>query len=285
MPAPVEFTIISASLPPGWSGDPQDMLTKFAESLIITPSEPWSSFINGGAQPASNVGPFLFNGVEWRVWSDGLGTYTFATQNGAGIVNATVTLAKLANDTPNSVLTYNSSGRPTLLSATSPGDVVTADSGLAPVFAPPATGNFFDLHVGTAQNYVSDGSNVQVHFDTTTLASGVTPDLSGFRIPVTASSVWYFGASLQIAQINGTHTDVQHFLAIRPYQNATLAIGATDGYTPAQLRNGVQCSGIYQFGGAGYVDVVIASTADTSALNFQIETNGTNTRFWGFRLK
>ena len=93
MPAPVEFTVRVAALTPGFDGDAQALATEISERLMITPSEPWSSFINGGAQPSSNVGPYLRNGNEWLVWSDSLGTYTYHVQNGAGLVDATVTLA------------------------------------------------------------------------------------------------------------------------------------------------------------------------------------------------
>src|SRR5690242_7083459 len=96
MPAPVEFTISMSSLPSGFTGDPQELADAIAERLTITPSEPWSSFINGGAEPTSDVGPWLRLGQEWRVWDVGLGAYTYHVQNGAGLVDGTVTGAKLA---------------------------------------------------------------------------------------------------------------------------------------------------------------------------------------------
>jgi len=283
MPAPVEFTVSIASLPPGFSGDPQALATAIAERLTIEPSEPWSSFINGGAQPAADVGPFLFEGMEWRVWSDGLGTYTFHRQNGAGLVDATVPLAKLSDDTPNSALIYDADGRPVLTAGTQ-GQVLTAGATGLPAFANPATANYFWMQLSTQQDYTSDGTNKQIQFDTVAASNGITPDTALYRVPVTAGSVWHIGVSLQIIQINGTHTDVNHYIAFRPYQNSTLAIGSTDGYSAVQTRCGVQCSGIYAFANAGYVDAVIATTDNAAGVNHSIETNGTNTRFWGHRL-
>lgn len=282
MGAPVTFTITVASLPPGWEGDPMALLTAFAERLTISPSEPWSSFINGGAQPSSDVGPFLAGGVEWKVWSSGLGTYTFATQNGAGIVNATITRAKWADDTPNSVFVTDAAGRPILVSGLD-GQYLKATS-TVPAFADVPGASRFTVRLTVDQSYVSDGSNKQVKFDLVGDTNNVTPDTGNFRIPIPANSVWHFGSSLQIAEINGTHTDVKHFLSIRPYQTDSLCIGSVDGYATSQVRGGVQTSGIYSFGGAGYVDVVISSTCESSALNFSIDQNGVNTRFWGYRI-
>src|SRR6478736_4178549 len=95
MPAPVTFNVRMAALPPGFTGDPQAMGSAFAERLLISPSEPWSSFINGGAQPSSNIGPWLKDGIEWRGWSDELGTYTYHRQDGRGIIPGTLPISAL----------------------------------------------------------------------------------------------------------------------------------------------------------------------------------------------
>jgi hypothetical protein len=96
MPAPVEFTVTASALTAGFAGDPQEFFDAMVARLTITPSEPWSSFINGGAEPTSDVGPWLRLGQEWRVWDTGLGAYTYHVQNGAGIVDGTITAAKFA---------------------------------------------------------------------------------------------------------------------------------------------------------------------------------------------
>ena len=72
---PVTFNIVVGAIPENFEGNLQATLELFASRLLISPTVPWSSFVVGGAQPSSNVGPWLKDGVEWRVWSDVLATY------------------------------------------------------------------------------------------------------------------------------------------------------------------------------------------------------------------
>lgn len=285
MAAPVTFSISMGALPPAWSGDPQALLNKAAELLEITPSEPWSSFSNGGSQPSSNVGPWLKDGLEWWVYDEDAGTYTPHIQNGSGLVDATVSLAKLSDGTPKSVLSYAADGRPSLISGTV-GQVVTADANGLPSFATPVTGQHFYLHLSTVQSVTADGTNQQIEFDQTVYANGVTPDLANYRIPVTAGSAWMFGVSLQIEVINGAHTGCQLMLNVRPYQDNSLAIGSFVNFasTTDVPRQGLQTSGIYYFATDGYVDVALSAVDDAAGVNYQVDTNGINTRFWGVRV-
>lgn len=284
MPAPVQFTITIASLPPGFSGTPQDLASAIADRLSISPSVPWSSFVNGGAQPSSDVGPWLKLGEQWKVWDPTGGTYIDATQDGSGLVAATVTLDKIATTTPKTALLFDASGRPLLASGT-PGQVLTTDTNSMPGFANPPTGTYFSLQLSTNQPYTSDGSNQKVLFDTTFIAVGVTPDLANSRIPIGAGQLWYLGASLQLDNINGPTTGCTHGINIRPYQLDATAFGTIrcqSDSAPAHV--GIEGSGVYYFGGAGYVDVAIATSDPTPAAHFQVNNNGGNTRFFGFRL-
>lgn len=72
---PVTFNITVGAIPENFEGNLQATLELFASRLIIAPSVPWSSFVVGGAQPSSNVGPWLKDGIELWVWSDALATY------------------------------------------------------------------------------------------------------------------------------------------------------------------------------------------------------------------
>lgn len=283
MPDPVLFNIQIASLPPGFRGDPQALATAIAERLLISPSEPWSSFINGGSQPSSNVGPFLAAGVQWKVWSDALGAYTFQTLDGAGLVNLSVTRDALEDGTPNSVFVYNEVGRPIMQSGV-PGQVLTVGPDLKPAFSAPASGISFVLQLSTNFDYNADGSSKVVPFDTSLFASNMTPDLPSHRIPVPGASVWYFGASLQIENINGPQANVQHSLNIRPYQLDGTAFGSIVCYVTALPRQGIQTGGLYFFQNPGFVDCTIASVDTSHAVDFSVSNNGINTRFYGYRL-
>jgi len=283
MPAPVEFNISVGALPPGFQGDPQALAQAIADRLMISPSEPWSSFINGGAEPASNVGPFLAAGLEWKVWSDSLGRYTFQTVDGAGLVTASVKRDAMEDGTPNSVLIYDGAGRPTMISGI-PGEQLSVGPDLLPFFGPPATGVFFTMQLSTGFDYVADGTARPIPFNTVLFSQGVVPDTTLNRIPVTAGSVWVFGASVQIENINGAVIGVQHGLNIRPYLLDATSFGSLFTHSAAMSRSGLQTQGIYYFQNAGYVDVAIGSVDNVGGTDFSISNNGINTRFYGFRL-
>lgn len=283
MPAPVEFNIRIASLPPGFTGDPQALATAIAERLVITPSEPWSSFINGGAQPSSNVGPFLAAGLQWKVWSDALGSYTFQTLDGAGLVNATVKRDAMEDGTPNTVLIYDGNGRPAMQSGI-PQQVLTVGPDLKPYFAPPATGVFFSMNLSTNFDYAADGTSRPIPFDSILVSAGVLPDTAGFRVPVPAGSVWVLGASVQIENINGPTAVAQHSLSIRPYQLDAASFGSIRSYNGAVARDGLATTGLYFFQNDGFVDCVISTVDVTETTDFSVNNNGINTRFFGWRL-
>lgn len=286
MPAPVAFSISVGTLPPGFSGDPQALLNAFGARITITPSEPWSSFINGGAQPDSNVGPWLRNSREWRVWSDTLGAYTYQTTDGAGILPGTLPLSALTGAaTPASSLIFNAAGAPATVSGTS-GQVLTVGTDGAPVFQSPATGSYFSMRLAAPQPYSSNVGAVQVKFALIGACQNVVPDATNFRIPVPANSVWFFRVSAQIDHINGVTPDWLHLFSIRPYQNDQLTLSSmTSGATPGGISfTGAHASGIYAFGGAGFVDVTIDSSSSVNGPQFQVDNNGTITIFSGFRI-
>jgi hypothetical protein len=260
--------------------------TAFAERLLITPSEPWSSFINGGAQPASNVGPWLLDGMEFRVWSDTLGAYTYHRQDGRGIIPGTLSLSALQGTaTPKTAVIFDASGNPATVSGV-PGQVLTAGPDGTPQFATPATGSYFTVRLLTSQDYATNNTPVQIQFNNTGACQNVIPDSAGYRVPVPANSVWFFRVSAQINHINGVTPDWEHFINIRPYQDNSLVLGSNSANAVAAglSRSGVAASGIYAFGGAGYVDVTIAATSSVTGNRFQVDNNGGNTIFSGFRI-
>lgn len=283
MPPPVEFTVRIASLPPGFSGDPQALATAIAERLIIAPSEPWSSFINGGAQPSANVGPFLAGGVQWKVWSDALGTYTFQSLDGTGLVSASVKREAMQDGTPNSIFLYDAAGRPAMVSGL-PGQQIIVGADLLPKFGYAATGTFFAVGLSAAFSYTADSQSKTVPWDYNRFAQGIVPDLASNRIPVTAGSVWYFFASLQIDSINGAATNGTHEIMIRPGQMDSIGMGSLHEQVTPTSQQGVNTAGLFYFPTDTWVDVAVASDSSTKTVDFEVSPNGNNTRFCGFRL-
>ena len=90
MPNPVQFDVTAGALPEGLSTDPQGLLQAFADSLSITPTVPWSSFVVGAAQPTSDVGPWFKNGKELWVWDTVAATYVPFTATSTTDVNGGV---------------------------------------------------------------------------------------------------------------------------------------------------------------------------------------------------
>lgn len=121
MPAPVTFNLTLAPLPVNFTGTPQQWAQAVIDRLTIAPSAPWSSFQNGGSIPTSDVGPILFNGVQWKVWNSATGEYVDLVVDGGGLVARTVTLAAMATQSPGSLFYYDASGNPAALApATQP---------------------------------------------------------------------------------------------------------------------------------------------------------------------
>lgn len=75
---PIPFTITIGALGQGVYTD-QQLLNSLESLLQISLAEGVAFFTIGGAQPTSNVGPWLKNGTTWYVWNDALATYVPAT--------------------------------------------------------------------------------------------------------------------------------------------------------------------------------------------------------------
>ena len=75
MPNVLPLTIRSGSLPPNAKYTPQQFLDALATALQIESQQEFALFVSGAIEPVYNAGPFLLNGITWRVWKDGLGAY------------------------------------------------------------------------------------------------------------------------------------------------------------------------------------------------------------------
>jgi len=288
MPAPVSFNLSLAPLPNNFSGTPQQLATAIVDRLTIAPSAPWSSFQNGGSIPNSDLGPVLYNGTEWRVYDTTLGAYTYATQNGAGIVDNTVTLSKLIGGASGSLLYYNGSGRPAeLLAATGTNGQTLQLVGGTPTWTTPAplvTSNYFEATLGNNQLLATDGTDVVVQFNSVRISSNVTYDVANNRVPVTVGSVWMFYVNLQIEDEVPASTEIQVVLSIQSVNNPGYSISTNFNAPALNSRFGMSCSGILVAGSDDFVRVMIQPLEQTpSATGLSISANP-NSRFGGFRL-
>jgi hypothetical protein len=287
MPAPVSFVITLAPFPVNFAGTAQEWGTAIADRLTITPSEPWSSFQNGGSIPLSDVGPVLFEGMEWRVFDTGTGLYTFHRQNGAGLVDETVTNAKLADGTAGAIQIFDGSGRPAELPATgADGQVVTkVGSGfaLAETFAPAKY--YFESTVSTDQDINTNGSVQIVEFDTVKHSANVGYDTGLFRAAVEGPTVWFCWLNLEVEDTVAASTDVQMQAVVRLNGTATDFGVSFQSAATGNLRFPMTTMGLLVVPTAGYLDVAVtADEATPAADGLAIIGNATNTRFGGFRI-
>lgn len=289
MPAPVDFNLSLAPLPSNFSGTPQQLATAIVDRLTVAPTAPWSSFQNGGNIPSSDLGPVLYNGTEWRVFDTGLGAYTFATQNGAGLVNNTVTLSKLVGGTAGSLLYYNGSGRPAelLASTGTNGQTLQLVSG-APAWTTPAplvTSNYFEVTLSANQLLDTDGSTQIVEFDTVRVSANVTFDTANFRVPVPLNSVWMFYVALQVEDEVASSTGVQMPVYITSVNRPGDAISGIFNAPSLNSRFGFSTSGIFVATTSNDFVYVTTTPNETTPVagGLSISANS-NTRFGGFRL-
>lgn len=342
MPAPVTFNLSLAPLPANANNyTPQQWAQAVIDRLTIAPSAPWSSFQNGGSIPTSDVGPILFNGVQWKVWSSGAGEYVDLVVEGGGLVSRTVMLNAMADQTPGGLLYYDASGHAAVLTpATAPtgpdwisgasyvvgnyvtylgvvyrcilavsgatppsadathwtannsattGDVLTQSSAGLPVWQTlpgPVTASYFEVNLSGNLDLTTDGVSVVLPFNTVKNQANVAFDTTLFRMSVTAGSVWFFWANIELSRtVADPSTDVQIAVEVRPNGNPNVGVGGFIGYTADQGQSGVNCSGVLPFVADGYVDCAIAVLELVPQANgITVLANTSLTRFGGFRI-
>lgn len=286
MPNPVSFNITAGAVPENFEGGLQATLNMFAERLIIAPSVPWSSFVLGPAQPSSNVGPWFKDGQELRVWSDTLGTYIPVKFDGTGITPSTLPLSAFEQLTPQQVLISDINGNVSIVGGT-PGQVLTVAPSGTPVFQNTPTGQYFTAVTSADQPYVSDGLSKTVLFNNASGQQAANFDTSGFKFDINADSagVWFFYASVLIADINSPSTNVTHTLSITRNNGLNGLQSSTTSYIQAVPTNGLVVNGVFDASNGDAFNVTINSTSNTLTGNeFQVVYNGALTRFGGFKL-
>lgn len=79
----VQLNVSVASLPEGFCpANMQELANAIAARLIISPSTEFNTFAIGSTAPASNVGPWLKDCLEWFVFDDSTASYIPITKGG-----------------------------------------------------------------------------------------------------------------------------------------------------------------------------------------------------------
>jgi hypothetical protein len=283
---PVTFDIAAGAIPENFEGGLQDTLNLFAERLIIRPSVPWTSFVQGPAQPSSNVGPWFKDGQELRVWSDVLGVYVPVSVRGDGILPATLPLSAIEDLPPQQVLISDINGRASYIGG-APGQTIQVAASGTPVFSNPATGQLFSAAVAAAFPYPSDGNARRVPFANAFGSQALQFDVVAhqFKISAELAGRWFFYAALQIDDINAPSASFSHTLNIARNGGLAGLQGGVVGNATAVPITGISACGIFDASENDTFEVQISSTSSTPSGNeFQVNANGALTRFGGFRL-
>jgi hypothetical protein len=289
MPAPVSFNLSLAPLPINFQGTPQQWATAVVDRLTITPTAPWSSFLNGGSIPSSDNGPVLYGGVngpEWRVWNGSLGAYQVLNVNGNGLIANTVQLGAIATQDANALLGTNSSGAVTVIDPSTNGYLMTMVSG-APAWASPANPPGAAFFIGTmsaSQTLTTNNSSTTIQFNQAGLSQLTTyvPASYGFTIP--AGDVWVCSVTLQIENATGTGTNFQASPSV--CLNGVPVAGTVFKTAPYVNRVGFAFTAVVVNLGsnAGLVSVNMICTEDTPSSNWTIANNSGNTVFSGWKI-
>lgn len=284
MPDPVEFNVSLSPFPASGKFTPAELAQAIVDRLTITPAEPWSSFQVVNSLPTSDVGPVIYNRA-WYIWDTGTSSYKPHVQDGSGLVNGTVTVAKLANFTnAGAVLISNGSKVPTELTAGTNGQVLSLAAGVpgwADSFVPAAGGNVFEYTLSAPQSVNIVGAAETVEFNGKRIDPVNAFDSANYRWPVvSAGQVWFFYAQAYL-QKTGTAAvwDVQ--LDIRR-DGAATGLGTFWAGAAAIVDQCVSASGIILMTTESYIDVGITVNGTTDTVD--ILANVTNTRFGGFRI-
>jgi hypothetical protein len=281
MPSPVTFDVSTSSLPAGWKGDPQALNQAIAERLVVTPSEPWSSFVRGSVAPTSDVGPWLTDEGEWKVWSTEAGAYVPLVVDGGAVKDASVAVAALAAVQAKAVLVSDADGKVSTLTGTA-GQVLEVDAAGKPAFVTPQV-SFFDVTLSVDQTYPSDETQQIVNFDTVVAQGGVAFDTAGHKLPVPAGSVWWVSLRLQVENTSGNAVQVQHNAIVEAVGLGS--IGGLKNYSDVMPRDGVNVSGLLYVPSASHLVVKLSTVCNPSVLTgFKVAANSVNTRFSGFRI-
>lgn len=287
MPAPVTFDISLAPLPLNFNGTPQQLATAIAQRLTVTPAEPWSSFQNGGEIPISNVGPVLYEGVEWRVFDEDEGEYTYLRIHGAGIIPGTIPADALAagGGTPNSFFVYDGSGNASSFGYGASGKYLTM-SGASPAWTdlPAAPGEstkypFRAFPSAGAQIYTAGAGEARITFD----AESYDPNgvFSGDVFVAPASGYYHFNASMRTDLDSGSPTTADRYIKIR-INGSTHSVA---GSPTSSILNGMTLNLSDQFflNAGDTVDVAIEVTSDVPS-TWRIDNYDVWTNFSGVRV-
>lgn len=302
MAAPVQFNVSISPMPVREAWTAQQLATDIADRLTVSPADSWTAFqvisSTVGVAPTADYGPVLLSAnsgtysgkTVWLRWDSSTGAYKHVDLDGAYLLDASVTLAKLADvSAAGSVLITDATKTISELTAASgsSGQVLTLVGGTTPTwvdtFVPSAPGNYFEANM-TAPQVINTGGVLEiVEFDNARIDPSSQFDAANFRFQVSEGEIWYFYAQVQVADSGAATTAWDLQLDVRPQGVAGDGFGTYESLAAAIETHNLRTSGIIAVAaGVTYVDVAL--TCNGTGADIAVEANVTNTRFGGYRI-
>lgn len=286
MPSPVQFNVSAGTLPPNFTGTPQQFLDAIAGLLLVTPVEDWNSFVVGSAAPTSDVGPWLKDGTEWWVWSSGAGAYVPV------VANALTLRRFIGSTTPSNVdydvwIQTDGGGVPQAIKIYNGGSWVdvyaAALSNYYTKTELATTYGKFQAYTAFDEFLTAGAAFVKVPFDVVAFQEGVTFNTADNRFSAPATGYYRVGGSLRFDNTAaGTPTGQNINIELRvnglPVRVTEFPIGdATNGLT-------LPYDSILSLAQNDYVEVWAQVGISTGTATWKVTNDARKTVFEGNRI-
>jgi len=286
MPSPVQFNVSAGTLPPNFTGTPQQFLDAIAGLLLVTPVEDWNSFVVGSAAPTSDVGPWLKNGQEWWVWSSTAGAYVPLILDDLSIRRFIGETAPLSTEYDVWIQT-NSSGVPQAVKIYNAGNWVDVYAATLSNYYTKAEYNTafakFQTYAGNNQFITAGALASKVDFDAVSFQTGVTFDTTNHRFVAPATGYYSFTASLRMDNTasstpTGQSINIEFRVNGVPLRYVEHPIGT------AVVGNTFSVSAMASLTQNDYVEVWVQVGIGTGSATWQVTSDSRKSVFEGFRI-
>lgn len=286
MPSPVQFNITAGTLPPNFTGTPQQFLDAIADLLAVTPAEDWNSFLVGSSAPTANLGPWLKDGREWWVWSNDDGAYVPVTVDNRSLRRYIGDTAP-SNDEYDVWYQTNSSGVPQAVKIWNAGswvDIYAAQfssyyskTEMETAFAK------FSTYTGSDLFVPAGSAAVKVPFNAVTFEIGTSFNTGDNRFSAPANGYYRLAASLRMdATSVASPTGMGIVIEIRvngvPVRVAEFLIGDQANGTTLPV------DGIFMLNQNDYAEIWVSVIIATGTATWKVTADNRKTVFEGHRI-